>query len=305
LALNHHGWSGAQNRRAGVHIILGGSGHIGSALATALAHNGEPVTIVTRDRSKADSLQQRGIQVAVADVHDSDALRHVFRQGTRLFLLNPPADPSTDTDVEERKSVASILAALDGSGIEKVVAESTYGAQPGERSGDLGVLYEMEQALAAQSIPASIIRGAYYMSNWDAALETARTDGVVQTMFPADFELPMVAPYDIAQVAAGLMIEPVDRTGLYYVEGPERYTPSDVAAAFAASLNRPVELAVTPRDQWTQAFKALGFSEKAADSYAGMTAMTLDRRHPLPDAPVRGSTSLQSYVDALVRDDAS
>jgi uncharacterized protein YbjT (DUF2867 family) len=287
-----------------MHIILGGTGHVGSALSEALIERGEPVTIVTHDPSKAHDWQQKGLQVAVADVHDVDALRRVFRQGKRLFLLNPPADPSTDTDAEERKSLASILAALDGSGLEKVVAESTYGAQPADRSGDLGILYEMEQALEAQPIPASIIRAAYYMSNWDASLKTARKEGVVHTLYPANFELPMVAPRDIGQVAARLMTEPVERTGLHYVEGPELYSSSDVAAAFAAALQRPVEAVVTARERWTQAFKAMGFSDAAADSYANMTAITLEKGYSLPDAPVRGDTSLQNYVMELVRKDA-
>lgn len=287
-----------------MHIILGGTGHVGSALTVALLEKGEPVTIVTRDLSKARRLQQKGATVAVADVLDVDALRRVFRQGRRLFLLNPPADPSTDTDAEERKTLASILAALDGSGLERVVAESTYGAQPADRSGDLGILYEMEQALAAQPIPASIIRAAYYMSNWDASLETARQEGVVHTLYPADFELPMVAPRDIGQVAARLMTEPAS-TRLHYVEGPEAYASADVAAAFAAALRRPVEAVVTPQDQWTQAFKAMGFSDRAAESYAGMTAITLKRGYSPPDAPERGDTSLEHYVRGLVRNDQS
>lgn len=55
----------------------------------------------------------------------------------------------------------SILTALDGSGIGKVVAQSTYGAQPGADIGDLGVLHEMEEALAAASVPSTVVRGAY------------------------------------------------------------------------------------------------------------------------------------------------
>jgi len=154
----------------------------------------EPVTIVTHDPSKAGGWRDKGAEVAVADVHDTDALRRLFRQGQRLFLLDPPADPSTATDVEERKSVVSITEALQGSGLEKVVAESTYCAQPDELSGDLNILYEMEQALAVQPIPFSVIRAAYYMSNWDASLETARNEGVVHTPFPADLNCPWSRP---------------------------------------------------------------------------------------------------------------
>ncbi len=102
--------------------------------------------------------------------------------------------------------------------MEKVVAESTYGAQPGERSGDLNILYEMEQALAVQPIPFSVIRAAYDMSNWDASLGAARSEGVVHTLFPADLELPMVSPAAVGRVAARLLTEPAGRTGLHYVE---------------------------------------------------------------------------------------
>jgi uncharacterized protein YbjT (DUF2867 family) len=106
-------------------------------------------------------------------VYDIDQLRSIIQQGKRLFVLNPPAPIVTDTAQEERRSVQSILSALRGSGIEKIVAESVYAAQPGDRIGDLGVLYELEQGLLKTGIPTSIIRAAYYMSNWDMALATA------------------------------------------------------------------------------------------------------------------------------------
>lgn len=148
-----------------MHIILGGNGHVGSAVAQTLLSQGERVIIVSRSSASIPKWQKRGAMVEVVDAHNTVELRRVFTLGKRLFLLNPPAEPATDTDVEERKSLASILEAITDSGLEKIVAESTYGAQPGSQIGDLGVLYEMEQQLAAQCIPFSIIRAAYYMSN--------------------------------------------------------------------------------------------------------------------------------------------
>lgn len=288
-----------------MHIILGGTGHVGSALVKRLVGAGEPVTVVTHDPQKSgragkaeNDVPQRA-KVALADVHDVPALRKVFQQGTRLFLLNPSAAPATDTDAEERATVKSIMEALQGLRLEKIVAESTYGAQPVERAGDLGILYDMEKALEAQPIPFSVIRAAYYMSNWDAALKTARDEGVIDAMFPADFKLPMVAPQDLGELAARLMTEPAQKTGLFYAEGPEKYSPGDVAAAFSEALGKPVSVRVAPREQWESAFQAMGFSPAAARSYAEMTRLTLD--HPYSaDAPVRGRTSLRAYVQALV-----
>ncbi|MET3582092.1 uncharacterized protein YbjT (DUF2867 family) [Mesorhizobium robiniae] len=282
-----------------MHIILGGTGHVGSAAAMSLLQQGEAVTIVTRDQAKGADWTRRGAEIAVADAHDSEVLRQVFRQGERLFLLNPPADPSTDTDVEERKTVAAITAALEGSGLRKIVAQSTYGARPGDRCGDLNVLHELEQKLHAQPIPASIIRAAYYMSNWDFALGTAEQDGVVNTFFPADFRLPMVAPDDLGRTAARLLKEPIEQTGMHYVEGPARYTASDVAACLSDELQKDIQVVTAPREKWQATFEGMGFSEAAAQSYARMTAVTLDELE-LPTNPERGTVSLQRYISDLV-----
>lgn len=282
-----------------MHVILGGTGHVGSAAATALLRQGEAVTVVTRDKARAAHLAGQGAEVAVADVLDVAALREVLKRDQRAFLLNPPADPSTDTDAEERKTVAAIAAALEGSGLEKVVAESTFGAQEGEDVGDLTVLYGLERKLKAQAIPASINRAAYYMSNWDSALETARRDGVINSFFPADFELPMVTPQDLGEAAARRLLEPADETATHYVEGPRRYSAADVAAAFSAALRKNVRVVTVPRERWVETYEKLGFSKAAAQSYARMTEAALDR--PMqPENPERGEISLEGYIAALV-----
>ena len=284
-----------------MYIILGATGHVGAAVAVALLDAGEPVTAVMRDADKAAEWRDKGAQVAVVDVADVAALRDVFRQGRRAFLLNPPADPATDTDREEHRTLAAIVAALDGSGLEKVVLESTYGARAGERIGDLSVLYDFEQALAAQPIPATFQRAAYYMTNWDEMLEPAR-QGALPSMLPADMVLPMVAPADLGAAGARLLRAPTDVTGTYYVEGPERYSIADVAAAFAEALGREVAVEVTPRDRIEAAFRDQGFSEAAADAFARMMELTRDEGPELPDDPIRGEVTLRRYIAALVED---
>jgi uncharacterized protein YbjT (DUF2867 family) len=188
---------------------------------------------VTRDAANAELLKKRGANVAVADVNDVERMRSVFRTGQHLFLLNPPAAPATDTNETEKATVRNLLSAIDGSGLQKIVAQSTYGAQPGEEIGDFNTLYDLEAGLRAQSIPHSVIRAAYYMSNWDMMVEPARSEGVLPTMYPLDLKIPMVAPADLGAVAARLLVEPIQASGTHYVEGPERYSSGDVANAFA------------------------------------------------------------------------
>jgi uncharacterized protein YbjT (DUF2867 family) len=280
-----------------MHIILGGTGHVGSAVAEALLAKGEPVTVVAHDPARAGAWEAKGAKFAAIDVHDVKALHALLRTGRRAFLLNPPAAVTTDTDAEERRTIAAIVAAVEGSGLEKLVGESTYGAQPGERCGDLNTLWELEQGLAAQPIPHAINRGAYYFSNWAMNLQEVRETGVLRTMFDADFELPMVAPEDLGRHAAALMTD--DRTGTFLVEGPRRYSPQDVAEAFAKALARPVRVETIPRDRWVATFEAAGFSDAAAESYARMTGATVDAPD-WPDDVIRGETRLEDYIARLV-----
>lgn len=113
-----------------MHIILGGTGQVGSATARTLLEQGESVTIVTRDRAHGAALHVMGATIAETDIRDISTLHAIFRSGRRALLVNPPADPSSDTDIEERKSGAAIVEALTGSGLKKVVLASTYGARP-------------------------------------------------------------------------------------------------------------------------------------------------------------------------------
>lgn len=278
-------------------IVIGANGRVGSAVASTLLNAGRPVTAVIHG-DDAD-WRKRGARTAVVDVRNTDDLRAVFRTGTRAFLLNPNADVSTDTDREEHATVRSIVAALEGSGLEKVVAASTYGAQPGERCGDLNVLYDFEQALAAQPIPATIQRGAYYMSNWDDLLDAAK-GGVLPTMLSADVKVPMVAPADLGKAAARRLLEPPRHQDVHYVEGPDRYSPQRVADIFAAALGNPVKVEVIPRDQWIAAYRKLGFSAAAAESYARMTGVSVDSGFAMSEPFERGETTLEDYIGALV-----
>ena len=81
-----------------MHIVMGVTGNVGSVVAEELLGRGEKVTVVTRRPQDADSWREKGASVAEADVEDVSSLRAAFRRGRRAFVLNPPADPSGDTD---------------------------------------------------------------------------------------------------------------------------------------------------------------------------------------------------------------
>ncbi|MCA1288385.1 NmrA family NAD(P)-binding protein [Salipiger bermudensis] len=281
-------------------VILGGTGQVGSATARALLNAGQDVTVVTRDEDHGAELKAAGAKITVADIRDTDAMRAVFRTGRRAFLLNSPADPTGDTDAEERANVAAILSALDGSGLEKVVAASTYGAFEGERCGDLTVIRAFEQALMDQSIPAAINRGAYYMSNWVGMAQGVAESGILPSFFPADLSLPMVAPAELGEAATRRLMTGTNDTGIEHVEGPARYSARDVAAAVAAATSRSVEVQEIPPEALEDAFLQFGFSEEAAASYACMTRRVIDGKTDTAKTCRKGATSIEAYIASVL-----
>ena len=216
-----------------MHIVMGATGHVGSACVDFLLDANEPVLALLHTPEHIADFEAKGAETAVVDVRDTSALRGVFQKGRRAFLLNPPAPPSTDTDAEELATVRCILAALDGSGLEKVVAQSTMGTYAGDalkpRTGDSSVLLEFEKGLAKQPIAAAINRAAYYYSNFDMQLDDVQETGELQTMIPLDFHLPMVAPKDLGRAVARRLTSGIEDIGFIAIEGPRRYTLADVA----------------------------------------------------------------------------
>lgn len=259
-------------------IVMGATGNVGAAVADELLKRGERVTIVTRHPREAEVWITKGASIAEADAEDASSLRAAFRQGRRAFLLNPPAPPSGNTDKAERQTIANILKALDGCELEKVVAASTYGARAGDALGDLSTLWDLEQGLRSQPVPAAINRGAYYMSNWLGFVDVV-----------------------LGRAAAKRLLSDPDDDEIWYIEGPARYTPRQVANAFGAELNQHIVVDVAPRAAWEEVFRNAGFSSEAAAAYARMTAVSLDNDFDKPADPVRGSTDLSTFISTALK----
>ena len=284
-------------------VVSAATGHIGSELVKVLVAEKQHVTGLTADPDHADKIRASGAEAAVIDIYDTSGLRALLNKADAFYLLNPPGDISANPSQEERQSVQVLIDAVKNSDLKKIVAASTYGAQPGEELGDLSVLYELEQKLAKTNLPHEIIRGAYYYSNWDMSLASARAEGKIYTFFPVDFRLPMVAPADIAVLAAKRLVSD-DIISMHYIEGPQHYSPQDVADAFSQVLGKDVGAVEIPRESWESSMQLAGFSEAAARSMANMTQATMDCLE-LPNSPVKGKTTLQDYIRNLVETQSS
>jgi NAD(P)H dehydrogenase (quinone) len=87
---------------------------------------------------------------------------------------------------------------------------------------------------------------------------------------PLDREVPMIATVDIGRTVAEVLQKEWSGQRVIELEGPRRYTPNDVAAAFAAALDRDVEAKVLPSTEWRAAFLSWGLTPRSAAAMAEM-----------------------------------
>ena len=111
-------------------------------------------------------------------------------------------------------------------------------------------------------MPVTFLRPGWFMENaaWDVA--PARDTGVIPSFLqPLDKAVPMVATSDVGRVAAQLLQQTWLGVRVVELEGPQRVSPNDLAAAFAQVLGRPVRAEVVLRETWGELFRSQGTTD--------------------------------------------
>jgi NAD(P)H dehydrogenase (quinone) len=283
-----------------MYAITGITGQVGSAVAAALLAQGQQVRAVVRDPAKAEAWKARGCEIAVADINNVAALTEAFRDVDGVFVLVPPIfDPSPGFP-EGKAMLASLHGALESARPPRIVCLSTIGAQASQPN-LLNLLGMMETCLAELSSPVTFLRAGWFMENalWDVP---AACEGVLHSFLqPLDKPFPMIATRDVGVLAAELLLQTWSGTRVVELEGPQRITPHQLAAAFARSFGHPVKAEIVPRDSWIDLFTRQGMKNPTprAQMIDGFNEGWI--RFESDDANVRkGSTSLDTVIGQLL-----
>ncbi|HMD39351.1 MAG TPA: NmrA family NAD(P)-binding protein [Candidatus Acidoferrum sp.] len=245
-------------------VINGITGKVGGRVADILLEAGLPVRALVRSVDKGASWKARGCEIAlVPDAADAQSLAQAFAGATGVFLMNPPNYDSERDFPDIQRSAKASAEAIAKAKPDKIVLLSTIGAHVQEFN-LLNRSTLFEHMLANAGVPVAFLRPAWFMENaaWDLA--GARSGRIESYLQPLDRKIDMVSTKDIGRAAADLLREEWSGVRIVELSGPQKYSPRDEAAAFAAALGHDVEVVAVPRAEWEQRFRREGMQHPEA-----------------------------------------
>jgi uncharacterized protein YbjT (DUF2867 family) len=241
-----------------MYVITGITGKIGGELARNLLAAGQPVRAVVRDPKKGEAWAALGCQIALAEMEDTSALTKAFIGAEAVFILPPPDFDPEPGYPGAQTVIKSVVSALKTAKPGKVLCLSTIGADA-IHDNLLSQRTMMETALRDLSFPLTILRPGWFIENSVLDVVSARETGVIHSFLqPTDKAFPMVATSDIGRLAAQLIQESWTGLRIIELEGPQRVSPNDLAAAFSSALGKPVRAVTVPRASWEDLFRSQG-----------------------------------------------
>jgi nucleoside-diphosphate-sugar epimerase len=145
-------------------FVAGGTGAIGRPLIAKLLAKGHAVVALTRSHEKAQALAKEGVEPAIADVFDADAVKTVVsRAQPEVVIEQLTALPKTYTRESMTAAAAlnnrirleggaNVLAAAQGAGVRRYIRQSVafYAIPgPGLANEDTPLAFDASPAIAA------------------------------------------------------------------------------------------------------------------------------------------------------------
>jgi uncharacterized protein YbjT (DUF2867 family) len=271
-------------------IVLGAGGQVGSMIVQNLVEKNITPKAVIRNKNKAERLKKLGAEVCICDLFDGIELEKIISTGTSVFILTPENPFSENPLLDTEKILTNIYKAVKNSKIEKIIGLSSGGAHLKTGSGNLLMSRMLEDAFVDLKTKLTFIRPGYYYSNWIGYLDIVKEKGVLPTFYPKDFQIPMVAPADVALYISSVLCSENNYEGIYEIIGPQSYSSDDIAKTFEKLLNKKVIPNEIPPDLWGKTLESIGFSPMGIKLMIEMT-----------DCVIKGKTKSEIDKNNLIK----
>lgn len=257
------------------YVITGGAGNISKPLSLSLLQKGHKVTVIGRNLSNLSDLTDAGAQAAIGSVEDVAFLTATFSGADAVYLMIPPHFGAVDWKAYIGSIGTNYAKAIADSGVKQVVFLSSVGADLQDGCGPVSGLYRAEQALIGlNEVNIVFLRPSYFYNNLFANIGLIKAMGIIGGNFQIPSgKFPIVAPSDIADVAAGYLLNPVFKGHTVEYIASEETSTDDIATAIGKAIGLPDLKWVQFTDEQALAgMLQAGLPEEVAKNYVEMGA---------------------------------
>jgi len=238
-------------------LVTGITGKVGGATARHLLAQGKTVRALVRDRTKAASWTEQGVELVDGDWNDAAAIERALKGVEGAFVMLP-AVWTPSPDFKEAKSViANYVTALTQAPPPRVVALSSMGANRTSGLGMITALSLLEQGFHDLTSPIAFVRAGGFFENFLYGLHVAQGGTLPVYYSPTNRKSTMVATNDIGAEVATLLTEPA-WPGRRVIELGSMVSADEVAAQLGEVLKLEVKAFAVPRAGWPAAFEQFG-----------------------------------------------
>lgn len=257
------------------YVITGGAGNISKPLSLSLLQKGHQVTVIGRSKANLQELIDAGAKTAIGSVDDEDFLTQSFTGADAVYAMVPPNFGVADWKAYIGTVGENYARAIAASAVKQVVFLSSVGADLSDGCGPVTGLYRAEQALQKlKEVNIVYLRPPYFYNNLFANIGLIKNMGIMGSNFssPAG-KFPIVAPIDIAEVAASYLLNPnFQGHQVHYLSSDETST-DEIAAAIGKAIGKPDLKWVQFSDEQTlNGMLQAGLPEEIAKNYTEMGA---------------------------------
>jgi uncharacterized protein YbjT (DUF2867 family) len=212
-------------------LLVGGTGMIGSRVASVLAKRGIAVRVLSRSAQKIAALDIPAVGI-LGDLNEPETLRAAFSDVDAVLIVTAHAITETG------QGLGAVHAAIAAK-VQRIVFISAAMPAGATRVPHIASKLPIEHALITARIEATILRPTHFFQN-DLACEEAIAIGGVYPLPLGAKGVQRIDVADVADAAANALTRSGHAGRIYTLGAPESLTGNSIASTYSDLLDREV-----------------------------------------------------------------
>ena len=220
------------------YVVLGATGGQGGAVLDALLESGRSVRAVVRSASSARSrsLQDRGAELAEADISDAHTLAAAMRDSAGVFAMTTPFEDGEEAELAQGRAV---VAAAGIAAVPHLVFSSVANADRGTGIPHFETKAATERLLADSGVPYTIVGPTYFYDNLLGGIDDVKA-GRLDLAVGLDTPLQQLSRRDLGRFVVHVFENAATHLGARIDVASDAPTPRQMAAVLTATWGREV-----------------------------------------------------------------